>query len=100
MHIDIQKEFKQNPDIIHYIVEKGSIAIDGISLTVAKVFNDCFCVSIIPHTASQTILGYKKVGDYVNLENDIISKYVEKLMNHEKKNSVISMELLAKNGFI
>ena len=69
-----------NPDIIHYIVEKGSIAIDGISLTVAKVFNDCFCVSIIPHTASQTILGYKKVGDYVNLENDIISKYVEKLI--------------------
>ena len=89
-----------NPDIIHYIVEKGSIAIDGISLTVAKVFNDCFCVSIIPHTLSQTILGYKKVGDYVNIENDIISKYVEKLMNHEKKNSVISMELLANNGFI
>ncbi|MBP3268825.1 MAG: riboflavin synthase, partial [Ruminococcus sp.] len=58
-----------NADILRYIVEKGSIAIDGISLTVAKVTDDSFSVSIIPHTASVTILGTKKAGDIVNLEN-------------------------------
>ena len=85
---------------ISYIVEKGSVAIDGISLTVAKVAADSFSVSIIPHTASQTVLGTKKVGDIVNLENDIIAKYVEKLMNPDSQAGGISMELLAKNGFI
>ena len=67
-------------DILRYIVEKGSIAIDGISLTVASVDESSFKVSIIPHTAANTILAVKKAGDVVNLENDIIGKYVEKLM--------------------
>ena len=89
------------PEILRYIVEKGSIAIDGISLTVAKVTDSTFSVSIIPHTAKQTVLGYKKVGDIVNLENDIVGKYVEKLMKPaESVESGLSMELLAKNGFI
>jgi riboflavin synthase len=89
------------PEILRYIVEKGSIAIDGISLTVAKVTDSTFSVSIIPHTAKQTVLGYKKVGDTVNLENDIVGKYVEKLMKPaESVESGLSMELLAKNGFI
>ncbi len=89
-------------DIMRYIVEKGSIAIDGISLTVAKVTDISFSVSIIPHTASQTILASKKAGDIVNLENDIIGKYVEKLMKPTEstfKSDKITMEFLAQNGF-
>ena len=66
-------------EIMRYIVEKGSIAIDGISLTVAKVTDTTFAVSIIPHTAAETTLSERKTGDKVNLENDIIGKYVEKL---------------------
>ena len=90
-----------NADILRYIVEKGSIAIDGISLTVAKVTDDSFSVSIIPHTASVTILGTKKIGDIVNLENDIVGKYVEKLMKPaDSPQSGLNMEMLAKNGFI
>lgn len=89
------------PELLRYIVEKGSIAIDGISLTVAKVTDTSFSVSIIPHTAAQTILGTKKTGDMVNLENDIIGKYVEKLMKPAEAapQSGITMEFLAKNGF-
>ena len=67
-------------NIMRYIVEKGSIAIDGISLTVASLSADSFCVSIIPHTAKVTTLGMRKIGDTVNLENDIIGKYVEKFL--------------------
>lgn len=69
-----------NSSIMHYIVEKGSIAIDGISLTVASLSADFFCVSVIPHTAKVTTLGMRKIGDTVNLENDIIGKYVEKFL--------------------
>ena len=89
-------------EIMRYIVEKGSVAIDGISLTVAKVTESSFSVSVIPHTAEQTILSSKKNGDTVNLENDIIGKYVEKLMRPEpeKAKSGITMEQLLRNGFI
>ena len=86
--------------IMRYIVEKGSVAIDGISLTVAKVSDNNFSVSIIPHTAEQTILSTKKIGDVVNLENDIIGKYVEKLINPAKSDSVIDMAFLAERGFL
>lgn len=89
-------------EILRYIVEKGSIAIDGISLTVAKVTANDFSVSIIPHTAAQTVLNSKKTGDTVNLENDIIGKYVEKFLNPDEKKSEksrITMDFLAKNGF-
>ncbi len=90
--------------ILRYIVEKGSITIDGISLTVADVTGRDFMISAIPHTVAQTILSEKKVGDYVNLENDIIGKYVEKLMTPEGQNkqenkSKISKEFLLANGF-
>lgn len=84
--------------LLRYIVEKGSIAIDGISLTVAKTDSESFSVSIIPHTIGQTILGTRKVGDTVNLENDIIGKYVEKLMQNDE--SGVTLDLLAKNGFM
>lgn len=92
---------KAEDAIMRYIVEKGSVAIDGISLTVAKVYEDAFSVSIIPHTAGNTILGEKRVGDVVNLENDIIGKYVEKLLGTEKKDpqSGITREFLLQNGF-
>lgn len=90
------------PEIMRYIVEKGSIAIDGISLTVAKVTDSSFSVSIIPHTAEKTVLSYKKAGDIVNLENDIVGKYIEKLMQPTeapKQESGITLDFLAKNGF-
>ena len=66
--------------ILRLIVEKGSIAVDGISLTVVSVSDSDFSISIIPHTMGETTLGTKRVGDTVNLENDIIGKYVERLL--------------------
>ena len=71
---------KAAAEILNLIVEKGSIAIDGISLTVAGVNESEFSVSVIPHTAEETTLLSKKAGDLVNLENDIIGKYVQKLL--------------------
>lgn len=88
-----------SPDLMRYIIEKGSIAIDGISLTVAGLTDTSFSVSIIPHTLKETILIEKKPGDIVNLENDCIGKYVEHLMNFQKKESKISMSFLAEHGF-
>ena len=90
------------PAVLRYIVEKGSIAIDGISLTVARVNSDTFAVSVIPHTASVTNLSDRKKGDTVNLENDIIGKYVERLLTFPAPgtgSAGISREMLAKYGF-
>ncbi len=91
-------------NIMKYIVEKGSVAIDGISLTVASVRDDSFDVSVIPHTLGLTVLGDRCRGDIVNLENDIIGKYVEKLMNYgpdspEDNKGGITEEMLIKYGF-
>jgi riboflavin synthase len=72
------------PAILRLIVEKGSIAIDGVSLTVARVGSTDFQVSIIPHTGEQTVLLKKRPGDVVNLENDIVGKYVQKLMSEPR----------------
>lgn len=85
--------------VLRYIIEKGSIAIDGISLTVARVYKDSFSFSVIPHTASLTTLSSCRVGDSVNLENDCIGKYVERLMGRESQNSNITAGFLAKHGF-
>lgn len=91
--------------ILKYIIENGSITIDGISLTVAKVTDRDFSVSIIPHTLENTILAYKSEGHIVNLENDCIAKYVEKLMNFgnldskQENKHEITREFLLKNGF-
>lgn len=92
------------PEILRLIVEKGSITIDGISLTVATLGKNDFQVSIIPHTGSETILLSKKPGDMVNLENDIVGKYVEKLLTTPKATesepeSKVTWEFLAENGF-
>jgi len=67
-------------ELLRYIVPKGSIAVDGISLTVTTVTQESFGISLIPHTAAETTLGYKKAGDQVNLETDILARYVEKLL--------------------
>lgn len=91
-----------SPDITRLIVEKGSIAIDGISLTVASVTDSSFRVSIIPHTSAETTLSIRKTGDTVNLENDCIGKYVEKLLQPRSTTaagSSITKEFLLQNGF-
>ena len=89
------------PEVLRYVVEKGSITIDGISLTVAAVTAHDFSVSMIPHTAEVTTLGSKKEGELVNLETDIIGKYVEKLLHpqEEKKETHITQAFLEKYGF-
>jgi len=95
-------------EILRYIVQKGSITIDGISLTVAYINDKVFKVSIIPHTKEITTLLRKKVGDLVNLECDMVGKYVEKLiMNKEEKESNkegneedIDYNFLQENGFV
>ena len=95
---------RTTPEILRLIVEKGSIAIDGISLTVARVSEIDFAVSIIPHTGANTTLLMKNKGDAVNLENDITGKYIEKLLGltkeqEVKKESKITREFLTKYGF-
>lgn len=89
--------------LLAQIVEKGSIAIDGISLTVAAVLDTDFQVSVIPHTAKETILLSKREGDAVNLETDIIGKYVQKMLRQPSAPSPsangITMELLQEYGF-
>ncbi|AGV72946.1 riboflavin synthase [Lactococcus cremoris] len=91
-------EFQTTVDLMKYVVEKGSITIDGISLTVAHVTSKSFSVSIIPHTIKETILSAKKVGDKVNLENDILGKYIEKLLTG--KDSFTGSSLLTKDKII
>lgn len=85
-------------DILGLIVEKGSVAVDGISLTVAEVTEEAFSVSLIPHTGEVTTLRSKSVGEIVNLENDVIGKYVKRLMEKTEKKG-LTLEFLQENGF-
>ncbi len=90
------------PEVMRYIVEKGSVTIDGISLTVVKVTQADFSISAIPHTVRQTVLQERHEGDLVNLETDIIGKYVEKLLTPapvQPKESSITKDFLAQYGF-
>jgi riboflavin synthase len=91
--------FEAPADILRYIVKKGSVAIDGISLTVVDLDHRSFSVAIIPHTAAATNIGEKGIGDRVNLEADIIGKYVEKFLGRKDADSNL-MELLREKGFI
>lgn len=87
---------------LRYIIEKGSVCLDGISLTVAKLGTDSFAVSTIPVTQQETILGTKKVGDKVNIELDLFAKYIERLMKPDldkTKNEKLTLDFLTKNGF-
>jgi riboflavin synthase len=91
--------------LLKYIIEKGSIAIDGTSLTVAYVDDRSFKVSIIPHTGEATTLLDKKIGDEVNLECDMVGKYIEKFMKFEENkseesNSNLNEDFLRQNGFM
>lgn len=92
---------KTSPSILRYIIEKGSIAIDGISLTVAEVSENYFSISAIPHTVAQTNLKERKKGDTVNLENDMIGKYVERLLpdQAQTQKSGLTKEFLTKYGY-
>lgn len=102
-------EIRTAPGVLHYIIEKGSITIDGISLTVTAVDDESFGVSIIPHTVKHTILGTRKKGDRVNLENDMVGKYLEKFLrmgsrqedqaSETEKSAELTMDFLIKAGF-
>ena len=94
------------PKLLRYIVEKGSITIDGISLTVAAVDGEGFSVSTIPHTVAQTNLSQRRRGDPVNLETDVVGKYIEKLLRPEEtkphtpaNESTLTKEMLLRCGF-
>lgn len=94
--IEIENRFMK------YIVEKGRVSIDGASLSIVGFENNTFSVSLIPHTQEMITLGKKKVGDFVNIETDLVGKYIERLLNfkEEKKDkSKIDMNFLAKHGF-
>jgi len=93
--------FRVPVEFAKYLAPKGSVAIDGISLTVNEAGADSFTVNIIPHTAAQTTLYRKRVGDEVNIETDLICRYLERLLaGRDQKQGGISLELLAKNGFL
>lgn len=102
LEIAIIYRIKTESELLQYVVPKGSVAIDGISLTVVDVFKDSFTVSLIPHTAHATILGHKNPGDRVNLESDIIGRYVQHLMkrNHADARQDLDVSFLAEHGFI
>ncbi len=99
-------QFQATETLLRYIVEKGSVAIDGVSLTVADVSAGAFTVSVIPHTLSHTTLGERRPGDAVNLETDVIGKYVERFLlfppntaeRASPQNSSITREFLQKHG--
>jgi riboflavin synthase len=96
-------EIEAPPDVLRFLVRKGSVAVDGISLTVVDILKDGFTLIIIPHTAGLTTLGFKGPGDTVNLETDILGKYVAKFMNREEdknKKDARFMESLMKGGYI
>jgi len=86
--------------ILAYLVPKGSIALDGISLTLVEIGKDSFSVSLIPHTLKMTTLGFKGVGDFVNIEVDILAKYVKQISHPDNQNaSNITLDFLKSHGF-
>ncbi|MCD6161156.1 MAG: riboflavin synthase [candidate division Zixibacteria bacterium] len=92
LRISFAKEYSK------YLIEKGSVSIDGISLTVFDIEPNAFSVSLIPETIEQTNLKYRRAGDNVNLEFDMIGKYVEKIFNNDKES--LSMDFLKQHGFM
>ena len=92
-------EFEIRQEYQAHFVEKGSVGVDGISLTVVQVLKDSFTVSVIPFTMKQTTLGNKKVGDTVNIETDLIGKYVERVLTLKKEKSQITEDWLREKGW-
>jgi riboflavin synthase len=76
--------FAAPAEVLRYVVYKGSIAVDGVSLTVAGLHEGSFSIAVIPHTQAVTTLGFRQVGDQVNVETDVIARYVERLLNQER----------------
>ena len=104
--IDIKKDnnfytlgIKINDEFAKYVVRKGSITVDGISFTVADIQRNIVKIAVIPHTYEFTNLKYLNIGDYINIETDILAKYIEKFLSTSDNKSGISMEFLMENGF-
>ncbi|MCF8010645.1 MAG: riboflavin synthase [Clostridiales bacterium] len=103
--ISILLTISAGSEVMKYIISKGSVAVDGTSLTVVDFAENNFIISIIPHTSSATILGKKSEGDSVNLEGDLIGKYIERLLGYREENkyqgnSGVTMQALLENGFL
>ena len=94
--------FEVAPELAHYLIEKGSVAVDGVSLTINRCDEKSFEINLVPHSARVTNMGNLKVGDQVNIEVDVIGKYVEKFIrNMQKRTSdAVNADFLAKHGFI
>lgn len=87
--------------ILPFLMEKGSIAIDGASLTLFSIEGSSITISLIPHTQKETVLAKKNIGELVNIECDMLAKYIHRIMTHpEKAEANITLDMLAKNGFI
>lgn len=95
----IKVEIEAPPSVTNFLVEKGSVAVDGISLTVVDILKHGFTVVIIPHTAKLTTMGFKDPGDTVNIEADILGKYVVKFLNREGDRDSIIMKTLMEEGY-
>lgn len=93
-------EIEAPTEIMHFLVEKGSVAVDGISLTIVDILKGSFTVVIIPHTARNTTIGFKGPGDTVNIEVDIIGKYVARFLNKETSRDSKLMKTLMEGGYI
>ena len=92
-------DIKINAELSRYCIPKGSVAIDGTSLTIFGISDDILTVSLIPHTLEITLLGRKKAGDIVNIENDMLGKYVLHQVQNQQSKSNITEQLLRQNGF-
>ena len=102
-HNALRIEFSVPDEAMRYIVEKGSVAVDGISLTVNQVGQQMFSVAVIPHSLEMTTLKDCREGTAVNIETDMIGRYVERLLTHESSvssGSKLNLDFLAKNGFL
>jgi riboflavin synthase len=101
---NVDLKFRASPSVARYLVEKGSICVDGVSLTLGVCEKDTFMVYLIPHTLKETTLQFLRPGDPVNLEADIIGKYVEKLLSQREPSANpaqgVSQDLLEKHGFV
>jgi riboflavin synthase len=93
-------EIKAPAAVMIFLVNKGSVAVDGISLTVVDIFKDSFTLVVIPHTAKLTTLGFKGPGETVNIEVDILGKYVAKFLNKEEDRDSRFVKTLMEGGYI
>ncbi|MFK5925264.1 MAG: riboflavin synthase [Desulfuromusa sp.] len=99
----IRFEFAVPPEVMRYLVEKGSVAVDGISLTINEIGADFFSVAVIPHSREMTTLKDCREGERVNIETDLLGRYVERLLQAEsqpEKGQKVDLDFLAKNGFL